>query len=76
MPKPVDAKKFFDNLIPICITTTNFLCFSREDFKDRMDEIDYSKPVEGQKPLPMEQHWRKHTLSTIDESGETKLDYR
>ena len=49
---------------------------SREDFKDRMDEIDYSKPVEGQKPLPMEQHWRKHTLSTIDESGQTKLDYR
>merc|ERR1719323_2245887 len=47
---------------------------AREDFKDRMDEIDYSKPVEGQKPLPMEQHWRKHTLSTIDESGETKLD--
>ena len=41
-----------------------------------MDEIDYSKPVEGQKPIPMEQHWRKHTLSTIDESGETKLDYR
>merc|ERR1712117_372245 len=49
---------------------------AREDFKARMDEIDYSKPVEGQKPLPMEQHWRKHTLSTIDESGETKLDYR
>jgi len=49
---------------------------AREDFKDRMDEIDYSKPVEGQKPIPMEQHWRKHTLSTIDESGETKLDYR
>merc|ERR1712209_95633 len=49
---------------------------AREDFKDRMDEIDYSKPVEGQKPLPMEQYWRKHTLSTIDESGETKLDYR
>jgi len=49
---------------------------AREDFKDRMDEIDYSKPVDGQKPIPMEQHWRKHTLSTIDESGETKLDYR
>ena len=48
----------------------------REDFKDRMDEIDYSKPVDGQKPIPMEQHWRKHTLSTIDESGQTKLDYR
>ena len=41
-----------------------------------MDEIDYSKPVEGQKPIPVEQHWRKHTLSTIGESGETKLDYR
>ena len=65
----VDAKKFFT-------TTSNFHSLSREDFKDRMDEIDYSKPVEGQKPLPMEQHWRKHTLSTIDESGETKLDYR
>jgi len=49
---------------------------SREDFKDRMDEIDYSKPVDGQKPIPMEQHWRKHTLSTIEESGQTKLDYR
>ena len=69
MPKPEDAKKFFT-------TTSNFHSLSREDFKDRMDEIDYSKPVEGQKPLPMEQHWRKHTLSTIDESGETKLDYR
>merc|ERR1719494_800223 len=31
---------------------------SREDFKDRMDELDYAKPLEGQPPIPMEQHWR------------------
>merc|ERR1712137_262204 len=50
---------------------------SREDYKDRMDEYDYSKPLEGQKPLPMEQHWRKHTLVYTDEnSGKTSLDYR
>merc|ERR1712055_153068 len=50
---------------------------SREDFKDRMDELDYSKPLEGQVPLPMEKHWRKHTLSFTDgATGATKLDYR
>lgn len=31
-----------------------------------MDEYDYSKPLEGQQPKPMEEHWRKHTLSTVD----------
>merc|ERR1711962_1351171 len=50
---------------------------SREDFKDRMDELDYSKPLEGQVPLPMEQHWRKHTLSSTDgDTGKTDLQYR
>merc|ERR1719474_1951602 len=50
---------------------------SREDFKDRMDELDYAKPLEGQTPLPMEQHWRKHTLAFTDgSSGETQLKYR
>merc|ERR1719412_1426297 len=49
---------------------------AREDFKDRIDEYDYGKPLEGQEKVPYDQHWRKHTLSTIDESGETKLDYR
>merc|ERR1719470_265384 len=50
---------------------------SREDFKDRMDELDYSKPLEGQVPIPMEQHWRKHTLSFTDgETGATELKYR
>lgn len=49
---------------------------AREDFKDRMDEYDYSKPLEGQKALPMEQHWRKHTLSWTDTKGKTDLKYR
>lgn len=39
---------------------------AREDFKDRIDEYDYSKPLEGQQPKPIEQHWRKHTLTTMD----------
>merc|ERR1711942_595193 len=47
------------------------------DFKDRMDEYDYSKPIAGQPKLPMEQHWRKHTLSFTDgDTGKTDLQYR
>ncbi|XP_047106983.1 succinate dehydrogenase [ubiquinone] flavoprotein subunit, mitochondrial [Schistocerca piceifrons] len=50
---------------------------AREDFKVRVDEYDYSKPLEGQTPKPMEQHWRKHTLTTIDErSGKVEIKYR
>ncbi|XP_067007278.1 succinate dehydrogenase [ubiquinone] flavoprotein subunit, mitochondrial [Anabrus simplex] len=50
---------------------------AREDFKDRIDEYDYSKPIEGQTRKPIEQHWRKHTLTTINPaSGEVKIDYR
>jgi len=49
---------------------------AREDFKDRMDEYDYSKPLEGQVALPEEQHWRKHTLSWTDTKGNTDLKYR
>ncbi|XP_005104791.1 succinate dehydrogenase [ubiquinone] flavoprotein subunit, mitochondrial [Aplysia californica] len=50
---------------------------SREDFKDRVDEFDYSKPVQGQTEKPVDQHWRKHTLSYVDEkSGKVNLDYR
>ena len=49
---------------------------AREDFKDRMDELDYARPLEGQTPIPMEQHWRKHTLSWTDDKGKTNLDYR
>jgi succinate dehydrogenase (ubiquinone) flavoprotein subunit len=50
---------------------------AREDFKERIDEYDYSKPIEGQKPKPFEEHWRKHTLSWQDpETGKVTLKYR
>ena len=35
-------------------------------FKDRVDEYDYKKPLEGQTPKPLNEHWRKHTLSYQD----------
>lgn len=50
---------------------------AREDFPHRMDELDYSKPAEGQTAKPMKEHWRKHTISNQDvNSGKVKLDYR
>ncbi|MCL4127979.1 UNVERIFIED_CONTAM: hypothetical protein GTU68_024806 [Idotea baltica] len=50
---------------------------AREDFKVRLDEYDYSKPIESQQKVPFENHWRKHTLSSIDpQTGATKLWYR
>jgi succinate dehydrogenase (ubiquinone) flavoprotein subunit len=50
---------------------------AREDFQDRIDEFDYTKSIEGQERVPLEKHWRKHTMSHIDvESGEVTLSYR
>lgn len=50
---------------------------AREDFKERIDEHDYSKPLEGQTKRPFDSHWRKHTLAwTEPNTGETTLDYR
>jgi len=49
---------------------------SREDFPLRDDEFDYSKPLEGQTAKPMEEHWRKHTMSWSDPSGKVTLKYR
>lgn len=47
---------------------------AREDFKDRIDEYDFSKPLEGQQPKPVEQHWRKHTLTHVDvKTGDVSL---
>lgn len=39
---------------------------AREDFRKRVDEYDYSQPLEGQKKVPFESHFRKHTLSELD----------
>lgn len=50
---------------------------AREDFKTRIDEYDYSKPLEGQTKKPTDQHWRKHTLSWIEpDTGKVTLKYR
>lgn len=49
---------------------------SREDFPIRLDEYDYSKPLEGQTQTPYEEHWRKHTMSWSDETGKTTIKYR
>lgn len=48
---------------------------AREDFKERIDEYDYSKPIQGQQPRPFDKHWRKHTLAWV-ENGKVILDYR
>lgn len=50
---------------------------AREDFKTRSDEFDYTKPIEGQQRKPMEEHWRKHTLTWINpDTGDVTIDYR
>ncbi|XP_035659178.1 succinate dehydrogenase [ubiquinone] flavoprotein subunit, mitochondrial-like [Branchiostoma floridae] len=49
---------------------------AREDFKDRIDEYDYSKPVDGQKARPAADHWRKHTLCKMDDGKTVDLSYR
>ncbi|CAH8663000.1 unnamed protein product [Dicrocoelium dendriticum] len=50
---------------------------AREDFPNRIDEYDYSKPLEGQTKKPFKDHWRKHTLSYQDaNTGKVTLDYR
>ncbi|KAJ8791160.1 hypothetical protein J1605_020830 [Eschrichtius robustus] len=50
---------------------------AREDFKERVDEYDYAKPIQGQHKKPFEEHWRKHTLSCVDvTTGKVSLEYR
>jgi hypothetical protein len=34
--------------------------------QERIDEYDYSKPIESQTKRPFEQHWRKHTLTSFN----------
>lgn len=66
--KVLDEEDVFSLLLttPFCdhVILQSRGAHAREDFKDRMDELDYTKPLEGQTAIPMEQHWRKHTLST------------
>ncbi|KAJ8970490.1 hypothetical protein NQ314_001207 [Rhamnusium bicolor] len=50
---------------------------AREDYKTRIDEYDFSKPLEGQQKKSAKDHWRKHTLTTIDDkTGKVSIRYR
>lgn len=50
---------------------------AREDFPTRIDEYDYSKPLEGQQKKSFDQHWRKHSLASVDvATGKVTLNYR
>ncbi|XP_065370337.1 succinate dehydrogenase [ubiquinone] flavoprotein subunit, mitochondrial [Calliphora vicina] len=50
---------------------------AREDYKTRIDEFDFSKPLDGQQRKPKEEHWRKHTLTWItDDQGSVDIKYR
>lgn len=43
-------------------------------FQDRIDEYDYSKPLDNQVAKPIEEHWRKHTLSYVNvDSGDVSV---
>ncbi|XP_053624597.1 succinate dehydrogenase [ubiquinone] flavoprotein subunit, mitochondrial-like [Plodia interpunctella] len=49
----------------------------RDDYPKRIDEMDYSKSTEGQTKLPIEQHWRKHSLSMVDlATGAVTITFR
>ena len=41
-----------------------------------MDEYDYTKPIEGQKKLPFEEHWRKHTFSGVSNDSKVRFNSR
>ncbi|KAM7355519.1 succinate dehydrogenase [ubiquinone] flavoprotein subunit, mitochondrial-like [Cochliomyia hominivorax] len=72
------------NLLINAIATVNSMehrkesrgAHSREDFKVRIDEYDYSKDIKEQKKKPLDQHWRKHLLIWIDDVGNTTIKYR
>lgn len=50
---------------------------AREDFRDRIDEYDYGKPLSGQQKRPLDQHWRKHSLCFVHPvSGQVCMQYR
>ncbi|XP_015186798.1 PREDICTED: succinate dehydrogenase [ubiquinone] flavoprotein subunit, mitochondrial-like [Polistes dominula] len=49
---------------------------ARDDFKERIDEYDYSKPLEDQKMRPYSEHWRKHTLTWAFNDGSISISYR
>lgn len=37
--------------------------------QDRIDEYNYQEPLDQQTERRFDQHWRKHTLSSVDSTG-------
>lgn len=50
-----------------CCLQTKPTAVLNTSLQERVDEYDYTKPVEGQEKLPFEKHWRKHTMSSVTE---------
>ncbi|XP_045477483.1 succinate dehydrogenase [ubiquinone] flavoprotein subunit, mitochondrial isoform X2 [Harmonia axyridis] len=49
----------------------------REDFPVRIDEFDFSQPLEHQKKRPIHEHFRKHSLTKPNfQTGEVSVYYR
>lgn len=49
----------------------------RDDFKLRIDEYDYGKPLEGQIKKPLRDHFRRHSLAWITpNTGKVQMSYR
>ncbi|KAI8036691.1 hypothetical protein M5D96_010492 [Drosophila gunungcola] len=43
----------------------------------RLDELDYGAPMAGQKKKPIDEHWRKHTMTyVLDNAGCASVKYR
>lgn len=60
--------------LTIMHTLTLVLYLALPHVQDRVDEYDFKKPLEGQEKKPYEEHWRKHTMSHMDEhTGEVGL---
>lgn len=41
--------------------------------QNRIDELDYSKSLDGQKKKSFAEHWRKHSIAHVDAAGKVRF---